>query len=343
MRALNRISSAILTIAVSLLALAVHAQTTPVKVTGFLTETLSGKRGANSKHTDAAANTYSSGTTPGGAVADSYATLLYYHPDHLTARLTTDNSGQVSNQQGHFPFGEDWYSTGTADPSVNRKFTTYLQDDEAYNAKLHYAQARENSVRLARFQTADPVRGRISNPQRLNRYSYVMGDPINRRDPNGRAPLREPYLMMDAGPGRGVWGGGSAFCDHVAFSSTCSVLAGCGGWDALGLENCNGGGNEGGQGGGLGQNPPHPIETQVTFCWCVLLNPAAFAYQGIGCSYGCSCQDDSFGALYLACHSWNCFYKPCPILINIERMTGLGVNKFDHVVFAWPWNFCCRK
>jgi RHS repeat-associated protein len=147
-----------------------------------------------SEFDDASSNTYSSGTTPGGSVADSYATLLFHHPDHLTTRITTDNSGQLSNQQGHFPFGEDWYSTGTADPSVERKFTSYLQDDEAYNAKLHYAQARENSVRLARFQTTDPVRGRIANPQRLNRYSYVMGDPINRRDPSGM------YLVGDGIP-----------------------------------------------------------------------------------------------------------------------------------------------
>src|ERR1022692_4873494 len=119
-----------------------------------------------SEFEDWASNTYSSGTTPGAAVADSAAIILYHHQDQLTTRLTTDNTGSVASYQGHLPFGETWYTGGTVDPSIERKFTTYLKDEEAYNAGLHYAQARVNSVRLARFQTVDPVRGRISNTQR---------------------------------------------------------------------------------------------------------------------------------------------------------------------------------
>jgi RHS repeat-associated protein len=139
-----------------------------------------------SEFEDAASNTYSSGTTPGGATSDSASTILYHHPDKLTTRLTTDNSGNLANEQGHFPYGEDWYSVGTANGSVARKFTTYQQDFEANNAMLHYAQARESSARLGRFQSTDPVRGRINNPQRLNRYIYVKGDPINHSDRRGR-------------------------------------------------------------------------------------------------------------------------------------------------------------
>jgi RHS repeat-associated protein len=157
-----------------------------VKVWGA-SRTVSLFAGSNliSEFDDAASNTYSSGTTPGGAVTDSSAVLLYYHSDHQSVRLTTDNSGNYANKQGTFPFGETWYSGGTADPSVELKFTTYLQDNEAANAKLHYAQSRENSVRIARFQTPDPVRGNVGNPQRLNRYSYVLNDPVNLTDPSG--------------------------------------------------------------------------------------------------------------------------------------------------------------
>jgi RHS repeat-associated protein len=145
-----------------------------------------------SEFDDAASNTYSTGTTPAQAIADSAALLLFYHPDHLTTRLTTDIHGNVASTEGHYPFGENWYIGATADPSVERRFTSYLRDEEAVNAQLHYAQAREHSVRLARFQSADPVRGTVTKPQRLNRYSYVMGDPINRIDTNGRDTRSEP-------------------------------------------------------------------------------------------------------------------------------------------------------
>jgi RHS repeat-associated protein len=163
-----------------------------------------------SEFEDAASNTYSSGTTPGTASADSGSTLLYQHADHLTARLTTDNSGNLSNQQGHFPFGESWYSNGTADPSVERKFTTYQRDDESGSGQLNYAVFREHAARIGRFNMADPVRGTISNPQRLNRYAYVLNAPTVRRDPRGLAPC-------DTGPD-------SESCQPLIYEADSSIV-----------------------------------------------------------------------------------------------------------------------
>jgi RHS repeat-associated protein len=204
-----------------------------------------------SEFEDAASNTYSSGTTPGAAVADSSAIVLYQHADQLTTRVTTDNTGTVASVEGHYPFGDGWYVGGTADPSVERKFTSYLKDDEASNAELHYAQAREDSVRFARFQTTDPVLSHVKNPQRLNRYSYVGGDPINHRDASGR-DFGNYYEIMDGGSSPGVDGGGWS-CDGFVGESGCGGLGGCGGWDALGLEDCGPG--DGGGGGGGGGDP----------------------------------------------------------------------------------------
>ena len=125
-----------------------------------------------------------SGTTP-GQMNGGTAIFLYQHSDHLTTRLTTDNSGQVANEQAHYPYGEGWYATGTADPSVLRKFTTYEKDGVTSAGQLHYAIHRTHGARIGRFLRPDPVRGRVRNPQRLNRYAYVTGDPTNRRDPRG--------------------------------------------------------------------------------------------------------------------------------------------------------------
>ncbi len=137
------------------------------------------------EYEDAASNTYNPGTTAGQAPADSVSTVLYQHADHLTTRLTTDNQGNLSNQQAHYPFGESWYNTGTADPSVLRKFTSYLKDTETGAGQLNYATFREHSARIGRFHMADPLHGRRGNPQRLNRYAYVSNDPTNRVDPRG--------------------------------------------------------------------------------------------------------------------------------------------------------------
>ena len=68
-------------------------------------------------------------TGPSGLLAMfSGGTTTYYHQDHLSVRLTTDGTvgsptfGQVISQEGHFPFGEQWYSAG---PENKWAFTTY--------------------------------------------------------------------------------------------------------------------------------------------------------------------------------------------------------------------------
>jgi RHS repeat-associated protein len=137
----------------------------------------------------AASNTYTSPTSPGSAPSDSVSTVLYQHADHLTTRVTTDNSGNYANAQAHYPYGESWYTDGTADPSPPKagKFTSYRKetDSSLASGQINYAIARYHGARIGRFHRPDPVRGRISNPQRLNRYSYVGGDPVGRRDPRG--------------------------------------------------------------------------------------------------------------------------------------------------------------
>ena len=88
--------------------------------------------------------------------------------------------------QGHHPYGESWYVTRTADPSVVRKFTSHQRDTEAAAGQVHYAVFRQHGARVGRFHIADTVQARMRNPQRLNRYTYVIGDPANRVDLQGK-------------------------------------------------------------------------------------------------------------------------------------------------------------
>ena len=57
---------------------------------------------------------------------------------------------------------------------------------------LVYLRNRYYSPQLGTFISQDPTEGNIDNPQSLNQYSYVEGNPINRTDPSGLFPTPRP-------------------------------------------------------------------------------------------------------------------------------------------------------
>jgi RHS repeat-associated protein len=105
----------------------------------------------------------------------------YYHPDHLSVRMITDSTGNVIGQQGHYPFGEAWYSSNT---TTNWVFTSYERD--AGESGLDYAVARFYNNRTGSFCSVDPLDGWPGDPLSWNRYPYVENDPINFIDPGGQ-------------------------------------------------------------------------------------------------------------------------------------------------------------
>lgn len=99
-------------------------------------------------------------------------------------RLDTDGTpgsptfGQVIGQQGHYPYGEAWYSIGTTTKFI---FTGYERDATG----LDYALARYYDSSMGRFCSADPLEGETGDPQTWNRYAYVRDNPVNLTDPSG--------------------------------------------------------------------------------------------------------------------------------------------------------------
>jgi RHS repeat-associated protein len=73
---------------------------------------------------------------------------------------------------------------GGSDPNLY-KFTGYERDLETGHS---YAIFRFHHEGLARFLTPDPLAGSVANPQSLNRYAYVLNDPMNWVDPLGLCP-----------------------------------------------------------------------------------------------------------------------------------------------------------
>ena len=96
----------------------------------------------------------------------------FLSPDHLSNRAETDSSGNVIRSFGHFPLGEVWYETPATD---KWKFTTYNEIPKA----VWIMQALVSIQLAGRFTSPDPLPGYLSNPESLNRYSYVTNDPVN--------------------------------------------------------------------------------------------------------------------------------------------------------------------
>lgn len=131
---------------------------------------------------------------PAGLLATIDSAGTKYHlRDHLSPRVTTNSAGTKLGEQGLFPFGESWYSANT---TSKLRFTTYENDPESGN---DYAMARYYISRLCRFNSPDAFGGSVTNPRSLNRYSYVMNDPINHVDPLGLAPMCNMTVLARGG------------------------------------------------------------------------------------------------------------------------------------------------
>jgi RHS repeat-associated protein len=121
----------------------------------------------------------------------SSAKTVYTTNDHLgSPRINTDATGQVISRHDYHPFGEEISTAArtaalgyTAD-NIRQKFTLYERDNET---DLDFAQARYYNSLHGRFNTVDPMFESMETalPQSMNRYTYVLNNPLFFIDPNG--------------------------------------------------------------------------------------------------------------------------------------------------------------
>lgn len=113
----------------------------------------------------------------------SNATTYFLHNDWLgTRRVATDPTAAVKDTCTGLPFGDGINCIGT-EVNFNR-FTDYVHDPES---NLEHTLFRQYSSTQGRFLSPDPYLGSmdLGNPQSINRYPYVFGNPINFTDPLG--------------------------------------------------------------------------------------------------------------------------------------------------------------
>ena len=110
----------------------------------------------------------------------SSGNVYYFLGDRLgNARVVTNSTGGVMEESDYYPFGQEHVVTGTG-AANNYKFTGHERDTES---GLDHTLYRQYACNLGRWLSPDRIRGRASNPQSWNRYSYVENDPCNNTDP----------------------------------------------------------------------------------------------------------------------------------------------------------------
>ena len=111
----------------------------------------------------------------------SGAANFYYHQDHLgnTRLVTKDSNGRTDFSSNYQPFGLQTGASGN-DPAYK-----YTGKPQSLPTGLYYYGARWYDDDVGRFLSWDPSPGRLSNPQSLNLYLYVLNNPLRYTDPTG--------------------------------------------------------------------------------------------------------------------------------------------------------------
>jgi RHS repeat-associated protein len=111
------------------------------------------------------------------------ATLSYFANDHLGGTaLVMDTNGNPVSKIRYFPYGNIW-TQETGSPQTDKLFT----GQRRYGGKsgiYHYG-ARFYSADIGRFLSPDTIVPGAENPQALNRYAYVLDNPLKYSDPTG--------------------------------------------------------------------------------------------------------------------------------------------------------------
>jgi RHS repeat-associated protein len=115
----------------------------------------------------------------------------HFHLDHLgSTRAVTNGSKVVTARTDHYPFGEEATTLTPETKQYTGHERDYLGGTGTQNADyLDYMHARYYTPIVGRFLSVDPVLDMdktLRQPQKWNRYTYVLNNPMKYSDPDGR-------------------------------------------------------------------------------------------------------------------------------------------------------------
>lgn len=134
--------------------------------------------------------------------------VLYLHSDHQgSVETITDEAGGIFERLRYEPFGGRRHSQSLGSPQtrsnarVRQGFTGHEHDEEV---GLINMKGRMYDPVLGRFLSLDPFMVGPRTSQALNRYSYVLNNPLRYTDPMGFETNELPVIVYDS------WYGGYA-------------------------------------------------------------------------------------------------------------------------------------
>jgi RHS repeat-associated protein len=113
-------------------------------------------------------------------VGSTWTPSFYGYDGHGNARFLANGAGTITDTYQFDAFGAQIASSGTTP-------NPYLYSGELFdnNLSLYHLRARYYNVLTGRFETMDPVSGKLRDPATLHRYVYTANNPVNRIDPQG--------------------------------------------------------------------------------------------------------------------------------------------------------------
>jgi len=114
----------------------------------------------------------------------SGGSVHFQHQDWMgTERARTTYNGAVEGTFTSLPFGDGLTTASGTDTDASH----FAMLDHDYEDETDHAQFRQYSEAQGRWLSPDPYYGSYdaSNPQSMNRYVYVMNNPLSGTDPSG--------------------------------------------------------------------------------------------------------------------------------------------------------------
>jgi RHS repeat-associated protein len=148
------------------------------------------------------------------AFRDVDGTTYFDHQNWLgTERLRTNYAGAIAASYVSLPWG-DGYAPSVVTPNGDQDNLHFAQLEHDSESTTEHAQFRQLSSAQGRWMSPDPYDGSYdaTNPQSLNRYAYVLNNPLSATDPLG---LFLPAPILSGGGG----GGGTLICNTYTYST----------------------------------------------------------------------------------------------------------------------------
>ena len=120
--------------------------------------------------------------------------LLWLFGDHLgsTSRAANEDGTPYANgEQGYKPWGEKRYPTGASGLPTTYRFTGERQETgvgPSGGEGLYWVGSRWLDPYLNRWIQPDSLIPGMDNPQRWDRFGYVLNNPLRYTDPSGHSP-----------------------------------------------------------------------------------------------------------------------------------------------------------